>query len=294
MEIPQGHWRALSSRAAKWYAGNWRLTIFMVKMKHSIPFYQIDAFTAQPFSGNPAAVCLLDAWPDDGLLVKVAAENNLSETAFLVPKGKDYELRWFTTATEVKLCGHATLASAFVVLHELKKGDSVQFHTRHHGILEVSKAGSQLRMQLPNLNPKPLEGVPGLEETLGQKPEGVFASDKLIAVLADEDAVRHFKPDIEKINQLPYYGLGITAPAKGPELDFVSRFFVPQLGIPEDPVTGSLHAALAPLWSKKLGKTHLKARQLSARGGYLEMEVKDDTVVIFGQAAKVVEGKMTW
>lgn len=259
-----------------------------------VPVFHIDAFTDQPFSGNPAAVCLLDSWLDDALLLKVAAENNLSATAFLVRGGTGYELRWFTPRCEVRLCGHATLASAYVVLKLLSAGlGTVQFQTRFGGMLIVREEKDSLAMDFPALSPRPCKNVPeSLAQALGAHASEVLeVNDVYVCVLEDEDSIRGIGPDFALLEQLHPFAVCITAPGK--EADFVSRYFAPSYGVTEDPVTGSAHCVLAPYWAKRLGKTRLQARQLSERGGQLSCEVAGERVVLNGKAILVLQGSLT-
>lgn len=258
-----------------------------------LQLFHVDAFTSKPFSGNPAAVCPLAGWLDDSLLQAVAAENNLSETAFFVPAGDHYELRWFTPRCEVKLCGHATLASAFVVLQILETGrGSVRFETRRSGALTVRRDGDLLAMDFPALAPWTSETPPAeLIEGLGKTPAAVVQiEDDYFAIYGSQEEVRGIRPDLRLLEKLHPAGVAITAP--GDDADFVSRFFVPSYGIPEDPVTGSTHCSLAPYWAKRLGKTSLHARQLSERGGELWCEVKGERVILKGKAALTLRGEL--
>jgi predicted PhzF superfamily epimerase YddE/YHI9 len=259
----------------------------------SVPVFHVDAFTATPFAGNPAAVCPLKDWLDDNLLLAVAAENNLSETAYFVPRGDHYELRWFTPRSEVKLCGHATLASAFVVLTILEPGrDSVRFETRRSGTLTVSLDGGLLAMDFPALPPWICTNRPAaLIEGLGKVPDAVVQiEDDYFAVYGCEEDVRRVRPDLRLLEQLHPAGVGITAP--GENADFVSRFFAPSYGIPEDPVTGSTHCSLAPYWAQRLGKNILYARQVSERGGEIWCEVRGPRVMLRGNAVLTLRGEL--
>lgn len=252
--------------------------------------YQVDAFASRPFTGNPAAVCLLESWPDDGLLQAIAAENNLSETAFLVARGDRYHLRWFTPLIEVDLCGHATLASAYVVFEFLKPGSQkVAFDTRS-GELRVWRADGLLQMDFPSLPPTPCECPPSLAEGLGRTPMAVLRSSKYLAVFESEDEVRTLAPKMDRLAELDRIGVIVTAP--GDEADFVSRFFAPQVGVPEDPVTGSAHSVLTPYWAERLGKSELEARQISRRGGALQCRLQGDRVLIGGRAALFMKGEI--
>jgi predicted PhzF superfamily epimerase YddE/YHI9 len=259
----------------------------------SLAVFHLDAFTSRPFAGNPAAVCPLAKWLDDGLLQAVAAENNLSETAFFVRCGDHYELRWFTPRCEVKLCGHATMASAFVVLRILDpKCDSVRFETRFSGALRVCREGDLLAMDFPVLAPWECPDPPVvLTNGLGKCPSAVMQiEDNYFAVYESEKDVRNIRPDFRLLEQLHPAGVAITAP--GDDADFVSRYFAPSYGIPEDPVTGSTHCSLAPYWAQRLGKTGLHARQVSQRGGELWCEVKGERVVLKGNAVLTLRGEL--
>jgi PhzF family phenazine biosynthesis protein len=253
--------------------------------------FQIDAFTDEVFRGNPAAVVPLDEWLSDAQMQSIAAENNLAETAFFVPQGSGYHLRWFTPAQEVPLCGHATLASAFVVLRVLEPTrESVEFYTRS-GTLTVRRAGPLLAMEFPRYDPIPCEAPPLLMEGLGICPQEVLRTapdTNYYAVFDTEAQVRAIAPDFRLLARL--HPLGVAVTAAGEASDFVSRYFAPSFGIPEDPVTGSTHCALIPYWARRLGKPTLHARQASARSGDLFCEDKDDQVIISGQAVKYLEG----
>ena len=259
----------------------------------SLQVFHVDAFTTEPFAGNPAAVCPLAGWLDDETLRLVAAENNLSETAFFVPRGDEYELRWFTPRCEVKLCGHATLASAFILMQVLgAQSDSLRFQTRFSGTLTVAGEGNLMAMDFPALPPwvctnPPLE----LFKALGKTPtEVVQIEDNYFAVYDSQQDVKNIRPDFRILEHLHPAGVAITA--KGNETDFVSRYFAPSYGIPEDPVTGSTHCSLAPYWAKRLGKTSFHARQVSERGGELWCEVKEDRVMIKGNAVLTLRGEL--
>jgi len=257
-----------------------------------IPFYQIDAFTSRVFAGNPAGVCFLEAWPEEGLLQSIAAENNLAETAFLVGRADgSYDLRWFTPKMEVDLCGHATLASAFAIFEFVAPSTSATvFHTKS-GMLSVERQGDLLVMDFPARPPKAVEPPSNLAEMLGLEPLEVLASRDLFVVLEKEDEVRGAAPDLASIATLDYLGLIVTA--EGKSSDFVSRFFAPRAGIPEDPVTGSAHCTLVPYWSKRLGKKRLHALQVSSRGGELFCVDEGARVFIGGKAATYLRGKIT-
>lgn len=254
-----------------------------------IPIYQIDAFTSERFRGNPAAVCPLEEWLPNELMQKIAAENNLSETAFFVRQADSYQLRWFTPATEVDLCGHATLASAYVISHILKPRLRRIAFTSNSGPLAVEVDGELIRLDFPVDPPRPVDSPPGLQQALGIEPREVLASRiKYLLVLASEAEVRGLSPDMAAIVRLDHNGVIVTAP--GAECDFVSRFFAPRLGVPEDPVTGSAHCVLVPYWAARLGKNKLHARQLSPRGGELFCEAHGARVWMAGRAVQYLEG----
>lgn len=258
-----------------------------------LPVFHVNAFTARRFGGNPAAVCPLAKWLDDDLLRAVAAENNLSETAYLVPGGDNYELRWFTPRCEVKLCGHATLASALIVLQILATGmDSVRFETRFSETLTVSQRADMLEMDFPASVPWTCPEPPALLiEGLGKAPATVVQiDDNYFGVYEKEEEVRSIRPDFHKLEKLHPAGVGITAP--GEQADFVSRYFAPSYGIPEDPVTGSTHCSLTPYWAQRLGKQSLHARQISERGGELWCEAQGERVILRGNAVLTLQGKL--
>lgn len=254
-----------------------------------IPIFQVNAFAGGRFGGNPAAVCVLPHWLADAVLQDVAWQNHLSETAFLVEQGTGYALRWFTPTVEVALCGHATLACGFVVFRLLSPSlTEVVFQTRS-GPLTVRRAGGQLAMNFPALAPQACEVPPDLASALGVEPREVFFADDFFAVLDTEQAVRECTPDMARIARYSRArGVCITAP--GEECDFVSRFFAPQSGVPEDPVTGSTHCALAPYWAGRLGRNTLHARQVSARGGEISCELRGERVVLSGRVVPYLEG----
>jgi PhzF family phenazine biosynthesis protein len=257
-----------------------------------IPFYQVDAFASRVFSGNPAGVCLLDRWIEDSRLLAIAAENNLSETAFLVRSGAGFDITWFTPVTEVALCGHATLASAYVVFNYLDwADDTVLFQTRKSGRLSVKRKGDRLEMDFPSRPPSRQQAPEGLDKALGGEIQDVLSSkEDLLVVLKDENEVRSLRPDLSVLERLVIRGTIVTAP--GLQCDFVSRFFAPQVGIPEDPVTGSAHCVLIPYWARRLGKKRLHARQVSKRGGELFCEDCGERVKIAGRAAIYLEGAL--
>ncbi|MEC3910202.1 PhzF family phenazine biosynthesis protein [Sphingobium sp. CR2-8] len=259
----------------------------------SLPFTQVDAFADAPFTGNPAAVMPLDAWLDDAMLQAIAEENNLSETAFTVPTPEDpdadYALRWFTPAVEVRLCGHATLASGHVLMAE-KGGDSIRFRTRHAGILTVTREADGYALSLPAWDMAP-KSLPDLAAGLGGDPAELHWRDGgySLFLFPDAAAVRALTPDYAALKVLGDTMLIATAP--GEDSDIVSRVFVPGGGVNEDPVTGSAHCLLTPFWAARLGKTHFSAYQASSRGGRLGCTLAGDRVVLTGACRTVIEGR---
>lgn len=256
-----------------------------------IKIYQVDAFTDTLFSGNPAAVCVSDNWLADEIMQSVAMENNLAETAFIVRQGNDFGIRWFTPVTEVDLCGHATLASAFVLFHVLNYEEPlIRFQSPRSGLLTVSKKEEMLYLDFPTDQVERVSGMEAvIESCIGVKPLEVYkGKTDYIAVIADEEAVINTRPDLKEIAKLKARGLVVTA--AGDRADVVSRFFAPQSGIDEDPVTGSAHTSLLPIWSGKLGKNKFVAYQLSARGGRLLCEYHHDRCMIGGQAKLYLTG----
>lgn len=289
--------------------------------------FQVDAFADRPFRGNPAAVCPLEAWPEDGLLQAVAAENNLSETAFLVRRGDGFELRWFTPEAEVDLCGHATLAAGFVVLRVMEgHREEVAFETAS-GPITVRRDGELLAMDFPAVPPEPCgEAPPELAAGLGRAPDRVLRAKDWLAVYPSAGDVAGLEPDMSVLRGLDLRGVVATAPAgprgsapgrpggggaggrgggedggpggrddgrrdgDAPAPDFVSRFFAPKLGVPEDPVTGSAHCTLAPYWARRLGRRELLGRQLSRRGGEVRCIARGDRVTLSGRAVLYMEG----
>ena len=251
-------------------------------------YFEVHSFTDNLFHGNPAGVCLLDNWIDDALMQRIAKENNLSETAFLVQKNDGYELRWFTPKIEVDLCGHATLASAFVLFDHLEhEGEHIVFHTAS-GDLIVKRSGSSFVMDFPSRNASPIEPPIELEKGLDCEIDEAYQSRDFMAIFESEEIVRNIRPDFAELGKLDCTGIIITAP--GEDVDFVSRFFAPQAGILEDPVTGSAHCTLAPYWADRLGKTDLSARQVSERGGEIACKLVDDRVLIAGRAVLYARG----
>lgn len=255
----------------------------------TIPYYLVDSFAATAFSGNPAAVCLLDDWPGDALLAAIAAEFNLSETAFVRPAAGRWELRWFTPACEVDLCGHATLAAAHVLLNEERQAAGrVEFAVAIGSLAVTAGAAGRLELDFPARPPRATAPLPDLAAALGNGPTEVLLAEDLLCVFPDVAAVRALAPDFAVLGRLPGRGVIVTAP--GDDCDFVSRFFAPKVGVPEDPVTGSAHTTLVPYWAARLGKRRLTARQLSARGGRLWLEARGARVGIAGHAVTVASG----
>jgi PhzF family phenazine biosynthesis protein len=255
-----------------------------------IPIHHVDAFvTTGVFTGNPAAVCPLREWLPDDVLQKIAAENNLSETAFLVGGNGRYAIRWMTPVAEIDLCGHATLASGHVVFTTLERGRSEVRFDSMSGPLFVRKEGDLLVLDFPSRPPAPVPLRDDVAAALGRAPLELLAARDYVAVFATADEVRGLAPDMGRLRNLEKKAVIATAPGAG-DVDFVSRFFAPALGIDEDPVTGSAHTNLIPLWSQRLGKTRLRALQVSPRGGDLTCELRGDRVAIGGRAAAYLEG----
>jgi len=257
-----------------------------------IKIYQVDTFTDCLFSGNPAAVCILEDWINDEVMQSIAAENNLAETAFIVPKDNCFEIRWFTPTIEVDLCGHATLASAYVLFNCLKRTESeVIFYSHRSGELKVSQQKDTLFLDFPTDILKNCDNNSQIRECIGIQPIEVYkGKTDYIALVRSESDVLNLNPNLDDISKLQARGLIVTA--KGNEVDFVSRFFAPQSGINEDPVTGSAHTSLIPLWSEKLGKNKMNAKQLSKRGGELICVNKGDRTLIGGKAKLYMTGEL--
>jgi PhzF family phenazine biosynthesis protein len=256
-----------------------------------LDIYQVDAFAKEIFKGNPAAICPLDEWIDAELMQKIALENNLSETAFFVKKDDVYEIRWFTPTFEIDLCGHATLASAFVIFEILKAEESlVKFHSHKSGELAVEKNGDVLTLDFPSRPVAKCDAPEGLIEAIGKQPKEVLKARDYFLVYETEQEILDIKPNFSKLLDVDAHGFIVTA--KGENSDFVSRFFAPEVGVFEDPVTGSSHCNLIPYWAAKLGKTELFARQISARGGALFCELKGDRVKIGGHATLYLKGEI--
>jgi len=258
----------------------------------NLKIYQVDAFTEKLFGGNPAAIIPLEKWIDEQLMQQIAMENNLAETAFFVSKGgNDFDIRWFTPALEINLCGHATLASAYLLYNKLGyKNDKIVFHSKS-GPLTVIRNGDELLMDFPSWKPERVSEYPeALLQSLGNPSIlGVYANREYMVELENEDAVRNLVPDFTLMKKA---GKMIIVTAAGKEVDFVSRFFAPTAGIDEDPVTGSAHSQLIPFWSEKLGKDKMKAKQLSKRGGDVYCEQRGDRVIMGGTCVFFLEGEI--
>ncbi len=255
-----------------------------------IPIYQVDAFSRGVFSGNPAAVCPLEKWLPDETMQAIANENNLAETAFFVRDNGRFQLRWFTPVCEVDLCGHATLGSAHVLFHQLKEpGDTVRFQTKS-GELAVRRDGDRLAMDFPSRPPEKVDPDAALIPALGGKPIEILAARDYLVRYASAEELMALTPDMEALKKIDRFAFIATAP--GTDCDFVSRFFAPAKGIPEDPVTGSAHCTLIPYWAKQLGKTTLHARQVSPRRGELFCKLAGDRVEIAGYATLFLQGRI--
>ncbi|MDZ7658224.1 PhzF family phenazine biosynthesis protein [Fodinibius sp.] len=254
-----------------------------------LPIYQVDAFASEPFEGNPAAVCPLDEWLPDDLMQNIAMENNLSETAFFVEQDGNYRLRWFTPTTEVDLCGHATLASAHVLFEHLNYDQQIIRFDSNSGELKVRKEGDRLVMNFPAAELNRTESPEFLEEAVGIPAKELYRDTDYLYVIESEEQVRNLDPDIRAMAKADVRGIIVTAP--GQDYDFVSRFFAPNAGVDEDPVTGSAHTMLTPYWSKRLGKKKLVGRQVSRRGGTVYCHYKENRVEIAGEACTIMKGQ---
>ncbi|MGI8951936.1 MAG: PhzF family phenazine biosynthesis protein [Chitinophagaceae bacterium] len=255
----------------------------------NLPIYQVDAFTSKLFGGNPAAVCPLEKWLPDDVMQKLAAENNLSETAFFVKQNGQYQLRWFTPEFEIDLCGHATLASAFIIFNELNYDSDTIYFTCKSGLLEVKKKNNLIELNFPARMPAETESSEILLKAFNIAPQKVLKSRDYFLLYNSEQEIKELIANFQYLNQLNTVGIIVTA--KGDETDFVSRFFVPNSVIGEDPVTGSSHCSLIPYWSKLLNKNVLTAKQLSKRGGELFCENKNERVAIAGEAVLYMKGE---
>jgi PhzF family phenazine biosynthesis protein len=256
-----------------------------------LPFYQVDAFTDEVFSGNPAGVCPLRVWLPDAIMQKIAAENNLAETAFFIPRDEGYEIRWFTPLVEVDLCGHATLASAHIIYQQPgKKDDIIRFHSRS-GELMVKKTGEMITMDFPADFCDPANPPAGLFEALGVEPVLCYRGrTDFMLIYENEEIITSIRPDFARLGKIDARGVIVSAP--GNEADFVSRFFAPQVCVNEDPVTGSAHTTLTPYWSRRLVKSNLTAIQLSERGGELKLRMAGNRVEISGHAVIYLDGQI--
>ena len=256
-----------------------------------LTIYQVDAFTKEVFKGNPAAICPLEEWLDADLMQKIALENNLSETAYFVKKDDVYEIRWFTPTYEIDLCGHATLASAYIIFEVLKLEENlVKFYSHKSGELSVAKKGEVLILDFPSRPVSFVEPPNGLIEAIGKEPKEVLKARDYFLVYENEQEILDIAPNFSKLLEIDAHGFIVTA--KGDSADFVSRFFAPEVGVFEDPVTGSAHCNLIPFWAERLGKNELFARQVSARGGELFCELKGDRVKIGGNAVLYLKGEI--
>ncbi len=259
----------------------------------NLQIFQVDAFTKKPLSGNPAAVCPLDEWLADEAMLGIAAENNLSETAFFVKRDDFYEIRWFTPTLEIDLCGHATLGTSHVIFNCLNLEDKlVKFYSPRSGHLSVEKQDDLLIMDFPKFGLNEIELTDEIVTALGKTPVKAWETQGYMAMLLfeNEEDIRSMKPNQSLLNEIAFDEIIVTA--KGTDSDFVSRLFAPRIGIPEDPVTGATHCSLIPYWAEQLGKERLYARQLSRRGGELFCELAGDRVKIGGNAALYLEGKI--
>ena len=255
------------------------------------PIYQVDAFTSQTFGGNPAAVVPLDAWLPDEVMQNIAIENNLSETAFFVPTDKGFHLRWFTPTTEVNLCGHATLATSWVIFNELGYDQKEIRFDSLSGELIVQKSEDGLTLNFPTWESQFCEiEEPIIKEIFGRAASEIYKGKKWVLIFDDEDFIRTAKPNLTLLKTIDCEGVVISALSKNPNIDFVSRYFGPQVGIDEDPVTGSAHCVLTPIWAKKLNQTEFQARQVSPRGGDLDLRLQGDRLMITGQATPYMKG----
>ncbi len=255
-----------------------------------IPMYQVDAFAGEIFKGNPAAICILEEWINDKLMQDIAMENNLSETAFCIVKEDICELRWFTPEEEIDLCGHATLATAFIIFEILNyQSNKIKFITKS-GILSVEQNGDELTMEFPSREGRKRQVTEQLIKALGKEPKEVYESRDLMAVYDNEEDIKDLKPNMEELKLIDAFGIIVTS--KGNDADFVSRYFAPSCGVFEDPVTGSAHCTLVPYWSKILGKKKLVAQQLSQRGGILKCEDTLEKIKISGRAKLFFKGEI--
>lgn len=255
-------------------------------------YFVVDAFTDSLFSGNPAGVCPVSEWPDDAVMLRIAAENNLSETAFLLGGGGKYHIRWFTPVSEFDLCGHATLGSAFVILNFLEPQRQAVDFTSMSGPLRVVREGDRYTLDFPARPPRPIADMDLVTQALGAKPQALFLARDHVALFDSAETVRTLRPDFDAMRRIENcIGLIATAPGDG-SCDFVSRYFAPNDGILEDPVTGSAHCTLVPFWHQRLGRSELTARQLSARGGTLYCRDCGERIMISGNAVLYLQGEL--
>jgi PhzF family phenazine biosynthesis protein len=255
-----------------------------------LPLYIVDAFTDQPFAGNPAAICPLDSWLADGVMQRIGAEMNFSETAFIVPSAEGWHIRWFTPTLEVDLVGHATLAAAHIIFERIDPSRTVVRFSSLGGALLVRRSQELLEMDFPARPPIPRRAPTLLLEALGAEPEQILAAQHYVAVFRNAEAVRRLAPDLQRLAQLDRAAVIVTAPG-GPG-DFVCRFFAPANGVPEDPASGVAQCSLIPYWSQRLGKRRLVGHQLSKRGGVFYCEDRGERVIIAGRARLFLEGKI--
>lgn len=258
-----------------------------------LSFYQVDAFSDRLFGGNPAGVCPLKTWLPDRTMQKIAFENNLAETAFVVPRGENFEIRWFTPLVEVDLCGHATLASAHVLFNHLDYKNTVIEFSSKSGQLIVGRDHGRIFLDFPADFSDPASMPEGLSEALGLEPLISYkGKTDYMLIYRDEEEIRNIKPNFTRLSEIDARGIIVSAPGKDKDVDFVSRFFAPRVGVNEDPVTGSAHTTLIPYWSRQLVKTEMKARQLSARGGELWVSMKGNRVEISGHCVTYLSGEI--
>ncbi|PTU30041.1 PhzF family phenazine biosynthesis protein [Stenotrophobium rhamnosiphilum] len=268
-------------------------------MTKTLPLFIVDVFAEQKFAGNPAGVCPLNEWLPDSVMQSIAAENNQPETAFFVRDetgAADYLLRWFTPTQEIELCGHATLASGYVLFNELAhQSNTIRFRTMRAGILPLERRGDALWLALPTRMPEPLENVPNaLLKGLGLLPDDLqIVGNKYFAIYESAEVIAELSPDMRELRKLTEMGVVVTAPGRDADEDFVSRFFAPGMGIDEDPATGSAHCLLVPYWAKRLGKTQFNAMQLSARGARFTCELDGERVWMSGKVQPYLKGEIT-
>jgi len=262
-----------------------------------INIYQIDAFTKEVFKGNPAAVCPLEYWLPDEIMQKIAKENNLSETAFIMKQSGTYHIRWFTPTHEVNLCGHATLASGYVIANYLEpKQNHIKFYSPRSGPLEIKRSGNTFCLDFPALIPTPCTPPTGLLKALGiqtnQNRVAVLSSEYYLVIVDNQAIIENLQPNFQQLLDIKQLSTGVIVSAPGQDVDFVSRFFAPDLTVPEDPVTGSAHCIMTPYWANIFNKNKLSAKQLSQRGGEMQCELVEDRVHLYGHAMPYMIGKI--